>query len=338
MIKIAIIHASYTEPPEGFYGDSGVAEDRALSLINADTDKTLNMLRQAGIARADLAITNEDFGGIGRYMRHTGDPDLFRRLVSRTEGRLFEELCSIAREHRMLVAANEYETLGGKVYNTTKLIGRDGVCAGKYRKIHLPPGERFRVQPGDTPVVLKTDIGNIGFVICYDVIFPEHSRILALMGADMLILQTQGWGIGGNSGYETGEAFMRVRAAENSVYMIVAKNIQNKGDTSCVIDNYGNIVSSMASPADNLFITDLETDFDMNDPCHYDNYYAGLASTKARQLLARQPSVYARLTEGAPVFSSERLNSEKLCGEDELTAGIVALDEMDPEERRKYHW
>jgi len=338
MMKVAVIHASYIEPPEDFYGAGGVTEGMALSLINANIEKTLGMLRKAGEAHADLAVTNEDFADIGRHIRDTERPDLFRQLVSQTEGRLFEALRAIAREYNMLIAANEYETQNGAVYNTAKLIGRDGVCLGKYRKIHLPPGERFRVQPGDTPAVWKTDIGNIGFVTCYDVIFPEHSRILALMGADMLILQTQGWGTGGKSSRETGEAFMRVRAAENSVYLIVAKNLQNSGDTSCIIDNYGNMVSSMSSPADNLLITDMDPDFEMNDPYDYDNYFAGLVSTKARQLLARQPSAYAHLSEGTPIFSSEGLKSARLCTEDELTARIRALDKMEPAERSKYHW
>jgi len=338
MIKVAIVHAAYVQPPDNFYDADGVSEDKALSLIYANIDKTLGMLCKAGEAGCDLAVTNEDFADIGRHIRDVEHPGLFRRFVSLIEDDLFEKLHSIAAEYHMLISANEYEIYDEAVYNTTKLFGRDGICAGKYRKVHLPPGERFQVKPGNTPLVLKTDIGNLGFVTCYDIIFPEHSRALALKGADMLILQTQGWGIGGKSSPETGEAFMRVRAAENSVYLIVAKNIYNEGGKSCIIDNYGNMVSSMASPADNLFITEIEPDFEMNDPYHYDNYYAGVTSTKVRQLLGRVPSTYARLTEWMPDFNSERLKSEVLCTEEERTVRIQALNKMEQKERNKYHW
>ena len=340
MIKFAIIHASYCLPPDGYYESDGqVTMENAVALVDANLNKTLDLLREAGRCRADIAITNEDFNDIGRHIRSVHQPDFFKQLVLETEDRITAELCAISKEYGMLIAANEYESDGGKIYNTTKLIGRDGVILDKYRKVHIPPGERFLVQPGTRkPQVMKTDIGNIGFSTCYDNIFPEHCRILALDGADIIIHQTQGWGTGGKSSVQTGEAFMRVRAAENNVYFIVAKNVFGEGGMSCIVDNHGNIISSMNSSDDNVFITELEPDFDMCDLYNYDNYYAGIASTRARKLLMREPSIYSRLTEGDPVFRSPALKGSKLCDRIKRDSDISALEAMDFETKQKFYW
>ena len=340
MIKFAIIHAAYIEPPHDHYDDAGLtSKEKALALVDKNINKTMDMLRKAGQSRADIAITNEDFADIGRYIRAVDQPELFGQLVRETETRIIDELSAIAKEYGMLIAANEYESDNETIYNTTKLIGRDGTIIGKYYKVHIPSGERFLVQPGKAkPPVMKTDIGNIGFATCYDIIFPEHCRILAMDGADIIIHQTQGWGTGGLSSAQTGEAFMRVRAAENCVYFVVAKNLFSEGGMSCIYDNHGNLVSSMRSPADNVFITDIEPDFEMCDIYHYDNYYAGFASVKARHLIMREPSVYARLLDDTPIFSSQTLTDSKLSDKNRWTADIKALEQMNMKERLKFYW
>jgi len=340
MIKIAIIHAGYAGPPEDYYDSDGlVTKEDALGLVCVNLDKTIGMLKEAGQSNADIVVTNEDFMDIGRHIRAVEQPEVFKWLVSETEARVTRELTAVAKKYKMLVAANEYESDNGSIYNTTKLIGRDGIIIGKYRKLHIPPGERFLVQSGAiSPHVMKTDIGNIGFSICYDNIFPEHCRILALDGADIIIHQTQGWGVGGKSCAETGEAFMRVRAAENCVYFVVAKNIQNEGGFSCVIDNHGNIISSMGSSSDNLLITEIKPDFDLCDLTNYDNYYAGIASTRARRLLMREPPAYSRLIKGNPIFHSEALKGSKLSNRKKRDADIRALEKLDFEDRSKFYW
>jgi len=341
MTKFAIIHAAYIDPPSDYYNDEGfIPKEKALSLVNANINKTMKMLREAGQSKADIAITNEDFADMGRQIRNVDQPDLFGWLINETENRIINELCEIAKKYNMLIAANEYESdENNKIFNTTKLIGRDGAIIGKYRKVHIPSGERFLVQPGGIkPPVMETDIGKIGFSTCYDNIFPEHCRILAMDGADIIIHQTQGWGTGGKTEIETGEAFMRVRAAENSVYFIVAKNLFNEGGMSCIYDNHGNLISSMRSPTDNVFLTDIELDFEMCDIYHYDNYFAGFASVRARHLIMREPGTYSRLLDDDPVFNTKTLKESKMSDKNKWESDIKALETMDPQERSKYYW
>jgi len=338
-MKIAVLHNKYDEPPERYNGrDYASYLDYAAARVQLNVDKTFGFLRRAGAAGADLAVTNEDFGGIGFYLRDADNPECFRDLTVRLEAPILDGLCAIAKEYGMYVAANEYETAGDGIYNTTKLIGRDGAVAGKYRKVHLPAGERFKVQPGREHGVFETDIGNIGFAICYDLLFPEHCRVLAMNGADMIIHQSQGWFPGGFNKNVLGEPYVRVRASENRVYMVVAKNVQEDGGMSCIIDNLGGVLASRGGTEDDLLVADFEPDYDAIDEYDYDNNYSGLRSLRARHLLHREPSTYGRLTEADPAFSSALLRGEKLCTYGEWQEIIKRLNNMPERERNKLHW
>ena len=347
-MRIAIIHSRYVKPTEQFdtgtngNNDAHSAYDayyaNACSRVKANIAHTTRMMREAGAAGADLVVTNEDFGSIVNYLRDMQYPTCFGNLVADFEDRLLEEICAIAKEFNMYIAANEFETHGGNIYNTSKLIGRSGEVVGRYRKVHLPSGERLVVKPGWEYGVFETDIGNIGFAICYDLLFPEHCRILALNGADMIIHQSQGWFPGGLNERVLGEPYIKVRATENRVYMVVAKNEQGDGGMSCIIDNHGSLLASKSGACNSLLMADIEPDFNAIDEYDYDNYFAGLRSLRARHLLHREPSTYARLLESDPTFASELLSTEKLCTYEEWVDKLKALDAMTDKERSKFHW
>ncbi len=76
------------------------------------------------------------------------------------------------------------------LYNTATLIGPEGYI-GKYRKMHLPTHSVFEEKRyfrlGYHAPVFDTNIGKLGICICYDIFFPEVSRLLRIQGAKMLI-------------------------------------------------------------------------------------------------------------------------------------------------------
>jgi predicted amidohydrolase len=74
---------------------------------------------------------------------------------------------------------------GGRPYNSAVCVSGDGVL-GHHRKVHLPPGERFAYAPGESFAAFDTPAGRIGMLICYDKLFPEAARALALDGADIV--------------------------------------------------------------------------------------------------------------------------------------------------------
>ena len=95
------------------------------------------------------------------------------------------------RELKTYAIVGLIEADGDKFYNTSVLLGPSGII-GKYRKLHLPyiGVDRF-LNHGDEPLrVYDTDLGRIGLGICYDMNFPEHSRVLTLLGAELIVIIT----------------------------------------------------------------------------------------------------------------------------------------------------
>jgi len=76
------------------------------------------------------------------------------------------------------------------IYNTAVLIGPQGFI-GKYRKMYLPTHSVFEekryFRPGYQAAAFETDLGKIGLIICYDIFFPEVSRLTRLQGAQVII-------------------------------------------------------------------------------------------------------------------------------------------------------
>jgi predicted amidohydrolase len=103
------------------------------------------------------------------------------------DGPSVRRLEAIAREHRVFLSAGMSEKERDIVYNTQVLLGPDGYI-GKQRKLHLSRDEVLFYKGGrDLPVF---DLGNckVGTVICYDNQFPEVARVLALRGADIILM------------------------------------------------------------------------------------------------------------------------------------------------------
>jgi N-carbamoylputrescine amidase len=67
-------------------------------------------------------------------------------------------------------------------YSAAVCVSGDGVL-GRHRKVHLPPAERFALRPGDGFAAFDTPVGRLGMLLCYDKLFPEAARALALDGA-----------------------------------------------------------------------------------------------------------------------------------------------------------
>jgi predicted amidohydrolase len=81
------------------------------------------------------------------------------------------------------------------LYNSSAIVTADGVQA-VYRKVHLWDREKDFFRPGETrPPVVETAHGRVGTMICFDLEFPEWTRIAALGGADLLAAPTN-WPLG----------------------------------------------------------------------------------------------------------------------------------------------
>lgn len=102
----------------------------------------------------------------------------------------------LARKHGVIIVTSLFEKRApGLYHNTAVVLEKDGSIAGTYRKMHIPDDpayyEKFYFTPGDLGFrPIKTSIGNLGVMVCWDQWYPEAARLMALAGADILIYPT----------------------------------------------------------------------------------------------------------------------------------------------------
>ncbi|WP_455218948.1 carbon-nitrogen hydrolase [Kaarinaea lacus] len=134
-----------------------------------------------------------------RYFCQTEETRFFD-LAESIPGPTSDRLSGIARTNNIVIVASLFEKRAQGIYhNTAVVIDRDGTIAGIYRKMHIPddPGysEKFYFTPGDLGFgPIKTSVGNVGVLVCWDQWYPEAARLSALAGADFLVIPTAiGW-------------------------------------------------------------------------------------------------------------------------------------------------
>lgn len=107
-----------------------------------------------------------------------------------------ERFGKLAKELGIVIVTSLFEKRApGLYHNTAVVIENDGTIAGKYRKMHIPDDpayyEKFYFTPGDIGFEpIKTSVGTLGVLVCWDQWYPEAARIMALKGAEMLIYPT----------------------------------------------------------------------------------------------------------------------------------------------------
>lgn len=160
-----------------------------------------------------------------------------------------EHFGKIAQAGNTHIVIGAHEKRHDAVYNAAILIDPNGGVVGSYRKVHLAEGGEWlcEITPGTDFPVFETDIGRIGFNICMDSSVAESSRMIGLQGADFLILPIMG-DLRGNSNIngkwefdpDKWKAIMRVRAMDQKLCMIVARN---RSEGSCIINAKGDMLA-----------------------------------------------------------------------------------------------
>lgn len=185
------------------------------------------------------------------------------------DGPITQELEKLAAITQCYIVAGLPEREGKALYNCAVLVGPEGYIA-KYRKIHLWNEEKLLYDPGNLGfVVADTAIGRIGLLICYDLWFPEQSRILGLLGADVIAMPAAlVWNDTPSHvkrGYYMADYVAMVTAHLNQCYLAMASQVGCNKDrrffgSSILVSPYG---WPLGEPADenNLSCLQAEVDF-----------------------------------------------------------------------------
>ncbi len=167
-----------------------------------------------------------------------------------------EAIADVCRETKAYAIVGFIEAAGEKFYNAAMVLGPDGV-AGSYRKVHLPyiGIDRF-LTPGDRPFqVFDLPFGKVGVNICYDISFPEPSRVLKLMGAELIALITN-WP---TAAWRSPQFVANTRALENHLFYAAVDRIgRERGwdfiGRSKVIDCNGDTLAEASADSEELLI------------------------------------------------------------------------------------
>ncbi len=184
--------------------------------VFGETERNLETVVQAlaGL-EADLIVLPELFAS-GYQFASVEEVERLAEAVP--GGPTTEGLAALSRKRGNYVVAGLPERDGESFYNSAILTGPRGFM-GLYRKTHLFFEEKLWFSPGNTGFrVFPTDIGRIGIMICFDWIFPESMRTLALMGADVVAHPA-------NLVLPYCPAAMPIRCLENRVYAITANRV-----------------------------------------------------------------------------------------------------------------
>jgi predicted amidohydrolase len=147
------------------------------------------------------------------------------------------------------------------VYDTALFINKEGVLVSRYRKLHLYDALGFResekLLAGDklfSPV--DSPLGKLGMMVCYDLRFPELSRILTIEGSNTLV-SPSGW-VQGTMKEDHWLTMCKARSIENGVYLIAPNQVGNVFcGRSLIIDPFGIVILDMGAK-EGLEVIDLD--------------------------------------------------------------------------------
>jgi predicted amidohydrolase len=236
----------------------------------ANLEVALAAIDRAGSEDADLVVFGEMFltgyrtdEWLHRWASSLEPPDPEIRALAQAAER--HDL------HIIMGLAAFGSPVPGDIYNSAIFIGPREVI-GAYRKTHvaafptLDQGlamERCFYSPGTELPVFDSDFGRVGIQICYDLTFPEVSRVQTLKGADLLV------NISASAGTAAGEAywdhFAFTRAVENAAWFVNCSVVGNqRGDRvfggSRVIAPNGSTIAKAKVDAEDWLVVDIDLD------------------------------------------------------------------------------
>lgn len=172
------------------------------------------------------------------------------------------EMKKIAKSRKLNLIFGMAEKKSRKFYNTAVLITSKGKVS-TYQKVHLFDREKLFFQPGSKSFgVHVVDGVKIGILICFDWIFPEAARVLALRGAQIICHPS-------NLVLPMGQDAMRTRSIENRVFSITSNRIgvEKRGNLSLsftgksqIVDPGGEILANAGERSESLKIVEIDPD------------------------------------------------------------------------------
>lgn len=190
-------------------------------------------------------------------------------------GPIWQQLSAYAKQYGVYLIGGSMpeKDAEGNVYNTCYVFDREGKQIGKHRKVHLfdidvKGGQTFKesdtLTAGDSDTVFDTEFGKMGVMLCFDIRFPELSRMMVNDGARIVFVPAA---FNMTTGPAHWELSFRTRALDNQIYMVgcapardVSAGYISWGH-SIVTDPWGR-VTGMLDENEGILLAELDMDYE----------------------------------------------------------------------------
>jgi N-carbamoylputrescine amidase len=279
----------------------------ALQLPLGSSDEAANiaavsaLVEEAAARGAQLILPPELFSG--PYFCREEDEALFALARPTADHPSVIAMQALAAKLKVTIPTSFFERDGHHYYNTLAMIGPDGGIMGTYRKSHIPDGpgyeEKYYFRPGHDGFKVWDVPGEggalvrVGVGICWDQWYPECARVMALMGAELLLYPTAIGSEPYDAGLDTSRMWRRAmvgHAVSNCMPLAAANRIGTEGDQSFyghsfICDEWGDLVADYGAGESGVLVTRL-------DLSRAATHRAGMGFFRDRR-----PQLYGRIAE-----------------------------------------
>lgn len=230
-----------------------------------------SLIRAAAAAGAQVVLPSELFEG--HYFCREEREEWFARAHAVQDHPTISQMQVLAAELSIIIPVSFFEKSGQAFYNSVAVIDADGAVLGVYRKSHIPDGpgyeEKYYFRPGDTGFkIWETRVGTLGVGICWDQWFPECARVMALMGAEVLLYPTAIGNEPYNAELDTKDPWQRAmigHAVSNAVPVIAANRIGTEGELtfyghSFIANHWGDKVAECSRTEEGIITATFDLD------------------------------------------------------------------------------
>ncbi|RCL01781.1 MAG: putative amidohydrolase [Candidatus Tokpelaia sp. JSC085] len=225
-------------------------------------EKILSYITKAKSENADLVVFPEASMAVitqDSIMRYAD-------IAESIDGHFIKTLATAARQYSIYVICSMYESKASekkRAYNTTVFLDDQGTLIHKYRKVHLYDAFSYSeseniIADHNNFIPVRTRLGTIAILVCYELRFPEISRTLTLQGANILIIPTA-W-TRGIMKEEHLLTLSKARAIENTVFVCVANQVGGVYTGHSTIYNPMGVVIANKGEGEGLLLADINHD------------------------------------------------------------------------------
>jgi predicted amidohydrolase len=255
-----------------------VQDDCILGEKAQNIEKASGLIKSAAEQKADLVLFPE------MYLTGYALGDNIHLLAEAVSGPAITALARIAQTNQICICMGfpELDPVSRKIFNSLVCLSDRGDILAVYRKIHLFDEEKKYFAAGSKIKIVATPLGRTGFLICYDLEFPEMARMNALQGAEVVLVATANmhpW-----RGHQ--DVYLTARAMENQVFLALANRIGREKDlvfcgSSGLVDPMGRLLARADTVDPAVLIAEIDR-----------NSLAKARSSSVNYLRDRRPEIY----------------------------------------------